>query len=192
MNCDVGKVTESLENEQTAHSPTFPSLHLHHNSFSNPSIALPTSQLILQPFFRFSYVRGFHLRHLASRPWGFPIIAWNINALGWTYSRYFDVLIWRPCSKSQCYFLLKKVQCVWMMFWCDELSQWSRYRNIISTCHDMAHSRTRYCATETHCVGVTSWLKHSSCTTSNFRMLTAKIKHIKISTQVPSISRISC
>ena len=31
-------------------APTFPSLHLRHNSFSNPSIALPTSQLILQPF----------------------------------------------------------------------------------------------------------------------------------------------
>ena len=54
-----------------AHSPTFPSLHLRHNSFSNPSVALPTSQLILHPFrcftyvtthspilFRFSYVTG--------------------------------------------------------------------------------------------------------------------------------------
>ena len=40
----------------SAHSPTFPSLLLHHNSFSNPSIALPTSQFILEPFFRFSYV----------------------------------------------------------------------------------------------------------------------------------------
>ena len=54
-----------------AHSPTFPSLHLRHSSFSNPSvlylrhssfsnssIASPTSQLILQPLFRFSYVTG--------------------------------------------------------------------------------------------------------------------------------------
>ena len=40
----------------SAHSPTLPSLHLRHNSFSNPSIALPTSQLILQPFHRFTYV----------------------------------------------------------------------------------------------------------------------------------------
>ena len=39
-----------------AHSPTFPPLHLRHNSFSNPSVALPTSQLILQPFRCFSYV----------------------------------------------------------------------------------------------------------------------------------------
>ena len=53
----------------TAHSPTLLSLYLRHSSFTNPSVALPTSQLILQPFFRLSYVRGFHLRHLANRPW---------------------------------------------------------------------------------------------------------------------------
>ena len=41
-----------------AHSSIFPSLHLRHSSFSSPSIALPTSQLILQPSFRFSYVTG--------------------------------------------------------------------------------------------------------------------------------------
>ena len=29
-----------------------------HSSFSNPSVAPPTWQLILQPFFRFSYVTG--------------------------------------------------------------------------------------------------------------------------------------
>ena len=40
----------------SAHSPTFPSLQLRHNSFSNPSVALPTSQLIFQPFRRFTYV----------------------------------------------------------------------------------------------------------------------------------------
>ena len=34
----------------------FPSLHLRHNSFSNPSVALPTSQLILQPYRCFTYV----------------------------------------------------------------------------------------------------------------------------------------
>ena len=42
----------------TAHSPTLPLLHLHHGSFSNPSVASPTSQLILQSFFCFPYVRG--------------------------------------------------------------------------------------------------------------------------------------
>ena len=40
----------------SAHSPTFPSLHLRHSSLSNPSVAPPASQLILQPFFRFTYV----------------------------------------------------------------------------------------------------------------------------------------
>ena len=39
-------------------SLTFPSVHLRHSSFSNPSVASTTSQLILQPFFRFSYVTG--------------------------------------------------------------------------------------------------------------------------------------
>ena len=39
----------------SAHPP-FPLLHLRHNSFSNPSVALPTSQLILQSFRCFSYV----------------------------------------------------------------------------------------------------------------------------------------
>ena len=78
-----------------AHSPTLPSLHLRHNSFSHPSVASPTSQYILQPFHCFTYVtahsptlpllrlrhssfsnpsfasptsQALHLIHLASRP----------------------------------------------------------------------------------------------------------------------------
>ena len=39
-----------------AHSPSFLSLHLRHSSFSNPSLALPTSQLILQLFRCFTYI----------------------------------------------------------------------------------------------------------------------------------------
>ena len=53
-----------------AHSPTFPSLHLRHNSFSNLSVALPRSQLILQPFRPFIHITAhsptfpsLHLRH---------------------------------------------------------------------------------------------------------------------------------
>ena len=42
----------------TAHFPTLPTLCLSHSSFSNPSVASPTTQLILQNFFRFSYARG--------------------------------------------------------------------------------------------------------------------------------------
>ena len=34
----------------------FPSLYLRHSSFSNPSVALPTSQLILQSFCCFTYI----------------------------------------------------------------------------------------------------------------------------------------
>ena len=50
MSCDVGEVTESLENE----------LCYDYNyelcSFSNLSVTLPSSQLISQPFRRFTYV----------------------------------------------------------------------------------------------------------------------------------------
>ena len=77
-----------------AHSPTLPLIHLCHSSFSNPSfvspmspssslnspgelysfsnlsVTSPTSQLILQPFRRFTYVKAhsptlplLHLRH---------------------------------------------------------------------------------------------------------------------------------
>ena len=44
----------------TAHSQIL-LLHLRHSSFSNPYVASPTPQLILQPFFRFSYATGFSL-----------------------------------------------------------------------------------------------------------------------------------
>ena len=51
----------------TAHSPTLPSLYLRHSSFSNPSVASPTSQLVLQPFFCFSYVTGSSLTSLGEQ-----------------------------------------------------------------------------------------------------------------------------
>ena len=48
-----------FKKSQSKHSQTiFPSLHLRHSSSSKPSVALPTSQLILQPFFWFSYITG--------------------------------------------------------------------------------------------------------------------------------------
>ena len=86
MSFDIGEATERLGNEQSsghsptfpslhlrhssfsipseqssAHSPTFPSLHLRHSSFSNPFVSLPTSQLILQPFRCFTYVTAHSL-----------------------------------------------------------------------------------------------------------------------------------
>ena len=113
----------------TTHFPTLPSLYLRHSSYSNPPFASPmpqfsyttsssqssfsklsvtstTSQLILQPFRRFTYVKAhsptlplFHLRHssfsntsfasstsqalllihLASRPYNFPILIYCIS-----------------------------------------------------------------------------------------------------------------
>ena len=92
MSCDIGEAMKGLENElwqrwsdgrvgewaplyicismSSAHSTNFPSLHLRRSSFSNPSVALPTSQLILQPFRCFTYVTAhsptfpsLHLRH---------------------------------------------------------------------------------------------------------------------------------
>ena len=55
---DVSGISSEAAKMSSAHSPIFPSLYLRHSSFSNPSAALPTSKLILQPFFRFSYVTG--------------------------------------------------------------------------------------------------------------------------------------
>ena len=60
---------------RSAHSPTL-SLPLRHNSFSNPYVALPTSQIILQPFRCITYVTAhsptfplFHLRQCSfSKP----------------------------------------------------------------------------------------------------------------------------
>ena len=52
----------------TAHSPNLPLLYLRHSSFSNPSVALLTSQLILQHSFASPKSQAFNLRHLASRP----------------------------------------------------------------------------------------------------------------------------
>ena len=78
----------------TTHSPTFPSLHLRHSSFSNPSVALPTSQHILQPFHCFTYVKAhsptllsFLIRHrlfsyLRSHPWIFGVARKGISEQG--------------------------------------------------------------------------------------------------------------
>ena len=67
----------------SAHSPTFPSLHLRHSSFSNvsvalpshssfsnPSVASPRSQFILQTFFHFSYITSSSLNSPGEPPMG--------------------------------------------------------------------------------------------------------------------------
>ena len=60
----------------SCHSPPFPSLHQRHNSFSNPSVALPTSQLILQPFRCFTYVTA-HSPTLLSLPLRHKLFIWR-------------------------------------------------------------------------------------------------------------------
>ena len=66
----------------SAHSPSFPSLHLRQSSFSNTSVALPTPQAhsptlallhlchssFSNPSFASRTSQTFHLRHLANRP----------------------------------------------------------------------------------------------------------------------------
>ena len=52
----------------TTHSPTLPSLFVTHSSFCNPSVASPTSQFILQPFFRSSYVTSSSLNSPGEPP----------------------------------------------------------------------------------------------------------------------------
>ena len=71
MSCDVCKALLIFQPFRhftyvTTHSPTLPSLYLHHSSFSNPSVISPTSQFILQPFFRFSYVTSSSLDELCT------------------------------------------------------------------------------------------------------------------------------
>ena len=103
MSCDVGEVTESFT-YVTAHSPTLPLLHLRHSSLSNPSfafttsqdfhlrelcsfsklsVASPTSQLILQPFPRFTHVTAYSptlpLLHLRHSSFSNPSFAFNTS-----------------------------------------------------------------------------------------------------------------
>ena len=86
------------------HSPTIPSLYLRHSSFSNPSVASPTSQFILQPFFRFSYFTSSSLNSPGEPPMPF-----------WPYwSLRKSVLYYTPCILN--YF--GKVT----KFWCQGIS----------------------------------------------------------------------
>ena len=107
MSCDVGEVTERLENELcftyvTAHSPTLQLLHLRHGSFSNPSFASPTPQTL-------------HLIHLASRPWWTCIVLLkkHITFLSkkWKYHGVYNLCI----VAGTVYFILQKHQMNWFI-----------------------------------------------------------------------------
>ena len=95
MSCDIGESTELILQAFchftyiTAHSPTLPSLYLHHSSFSNPSIASPTSLLILQSFFRFSYVTGFSLTSPGEPP--MRLSCFILNFYVWYFTLYISL-----------------------------------------------------------------------------------------------------
>ena len=74
----------------SVHSPSFQSLHLCHSSFSNPSLALPTSQLIFQPFRCFTYVTAHSpaLLSLLLRHRIFTYVTWRA-AHGYNNGTYF-------------------------------------------------------------------------------------------------------
>ena len=118
MSCDVGEVTESWRmsrahsySHSRAHSPPFfrfsyitsSSLNSpEQSSFSNLSITSPTSQLILQPFRRFTYATAhspslplLHLRHsLFSNP---SFTSPTLPALHLIH------LASRPCTEPVCH-----------------------------------------------------------------------------------------
>ena len=56
MSCDIGEVMKKVGESALLILQPSSSLQIHHSSFSNPSVALPISQLILQPFYRFTYI----------------------------------------------------------------------------------------------------------------------------------------
>ena len=78
------------------HSITLPSLYLRQSSFSNPSVASPTSQFILQPFFRFSYVKSSSLNSPGELPMVDPVCTCGISTLCKFQSRklIFHTFLW--------------------------------------------------------------------------------------------------
>ena len=98
----------------TAHSPTLPSLYLCHSSFSNPSIASPTSQLILQPF---SYVTSSSLNSPGEPPMKYPrLIELCIMFLGATVAFIIKVRLPGVLSHAKGIYSLK------MFLFCFQLS----------------------------------------------------------------------
>ena len=83
MSSDVGEVTETLENEQS--------------SFYNPSATSRMSQLITQPFFRFTYVTSSSLMSPGEPPMGPPLMSIRYCLFGIFAA---TIHIWRPSALS--------------------------------------------------------------------------------------------
>ena len=89
MSCDVGHLRQNLFSNPSV-------AYLRHSSFSNPSVASPTSQRILQPFFRFSYVTGSSLTSPGEPPMLHTAVDWqSAVAAGYTNSSN------SPCSRPE-------------------------------------------------------------------------------------------
>ena len=98
----------------SAHSPSFQSLHLRHSSFwfSKLSVTSPTSQLILQPFHRFTYVTTHSptlpLLHLRHKHFKYVTAHSPTILLLLLRHRIFTYVTWRAAhakSKQLCYFM---------------------------------------------------------------------------------------
>ena len=95
-NCIVCTHKHHCHQTSPAYYPTFLSLHLHHSSFCNPSVALPMAQLILQPFYCFTYITA-HSPNLLSLL---------------LHHRLFTYVTWRASHGQQCSFSgIKCIRC---------------------------------------------------------------------------------
>ena len=95
-----------------AHSPTFPSLHLRHNSFSNPSVALSTSQLILQLFRCFAYVTVHSPTLLSIWYHGVPLKRWDIGLYNSITTKW-NIYNWAQITGNQ-FIVANKVSARWL------------------------------------------------------------------------------
>ena len=142
---DVGKAMEGLEKElwrrwsdgelilqafshfiyvtAHSHSQSFLSLHLRHSSFSNPSLALPTSQLFLQRFRCFTYVTAHSptLLSLLLRHRIFTYVTGRAaHVLKWlpiqsdVITRYISCLTWvcNTCTNISSLVMMEKSKCI--------------------------------------------------------------------------------
>ena len=75
MSCDIGEMTERLENELSNPSVALPTSQLILQLF----LALPMSQLILQPFFHFSYITGSSLMSPGEPPMEIWIVMMKVK-----------------------------------------------------------------------------------------------------------------
>ena len=105
----------------TTHSPTLPSLYLRRSSFSNPYVASPTSQFILQLFFSFSYVTSSSLNSPGEPPMFSGQVFFNENRSNNIIHKnssthidllrkLYNLLAGSPCFATVNLYLLRKVR----------------------------------------------------------------------------------